>query len=160
MMKSRLLSSLLMASCLALGSLAQAHQYKAGDLGIDHPWARATVPGATTGAVYLQVRNTGKNADTLLSASGPELADKVEVHSHVIDNGVAKMRPVPQVSLPAGEAVTFKPGGLHIMLMGLKAPLQQGQKLPLTLKFERAGEVKVEVKVEPLDVDAEAMHKH
>ncbi len=160
MMKSRLLSSLALASCLALGSLAHAHQFKAGELDIDHPWARATVPGATTGAVYLQLRNTGKHADTLLSASGPELADKVEVHSHVIDNGVAKMRPVPQLSLPAGEVVTLKPGSLHIMLMGLKAPLQQGQKLPLTLRFERAGEVKIEVKVEPLDVDAEAMHKH
>jgi copper(I)-binding protein len=136
----------LLLSGAAAGALA--HEYQAGSLKIAHPWSRITVPGQQAGGAFFSVQNTGA-ADRLLGASSPA-AERVELHTMAMDaNNVMKMREVPAVDLPAGANVDLQPSGaFHLMLMGLKAPLKLGDKVPLTLRFEKAGEVKVDLKVE------------
>jgi copper(I)-binding protein len=131
----------------ALGALA--HGYAAGALKIGHPWARATVAGQATGGAYLKLENTGATPDRLLGGSTPA-AERVELHSMSMEGNVMRMREVPAIDIPAGQTVELKPGQFHLMLVGLKAPLAVDAKIPLTLKFEKAGEVKVEVKVESM----------
>lgn len=134
---------------LAASTGAWAHQYEAGSLLISHPWARATAPGAQNGGVFLTVKSTG-DADQLVGAKS-DVAAEVGLHQMKLDNGVMKMGAVAGADIPAQGELQLKPGGYHIMLMGLKAPLKQGDKFPLTLVFKHAGEVKVSVKVEALD---------
>lgn len=144
----RMLGALCAAALMS--AAAFAHEFTAGDLTIDHPWARATAPKAPVGGGYMTIVNTGAEADRLISASA-DFAGKVEIHEMTMENDVMKMRPLPDgVAIPAGEAVELKPGGLHIMLMGLTAPLVEGETRPLTLVFEKAGDVTVELKVEGL----------
>lgn len=138
----------LVALCVAfVAPAAWAHGYEAGDIRIGHPWARPTIAGQTTGAGYLKLENRGQAADRLLSASSTA-AERVELHSMKLDGDVMRMRALDAVELPPGATVELKPGGDHLMLMGLKAPLEAGGSVPLKLRFERAGEVTVEVKVE------------
>lgn len=125
---------------------AAAHAYQAGPLSIDHPWSRPTAPGVRVGVGYLVIANAGKD-DALLGATTP-VAERVELHQTRMDGGVMRMRRVDRVELPAGATVRLEPGGLHMMLIGLKQPLAEGARLPLVLRFETAGEVKVELKVE------------
>lgn len=131
----------------AAAPLALAHDYKAGDLAIDHPWARPTPPAAKVGGAYLTIENKGKSADKLLRASSP-VAGVVELHNMSMEGNVMRMRAVPGIDLPPGKTVTLAPGGLHVMLQDLRQPLKQGDRLPLTLVFQRAGQVKVELAVE------------
>lgn len=126
---------------------AQPHDYRVGDLQIVHPYARTTPPGATTAGAYLAIDNKGKAADKLLRASSPA-AGLVELHSMSMDGNVMRMRAVPAIDVAAGATVKLAPGGLHVMLQELKRPLKKGDRVPLTLVFERAGEVKVELAVE------------
>jgi periplasmic copper chaperone A len=112
---------------------------------VDAPWARPTAPGAKVGGAFMTLVG-GKDADRLLAGSSPAAA-AVELHTHVMDGGVAKMRAVPAIEVPAGGRVELKPGGLHIMLINLKAPLKAGETVPLKLRFEKAGEVEVKVAV-------------
>ncbi|MCR5885148.1 copper chaperone PCu(A)C [Rhizobacter sp. J219] len=140
----RLLAAL---SLSAFVLAAHAHSFKLGELTIGHPYARATVPGQPAGGAYLSVSNAGTTGDKLVSASA-DVSKSVELHEMKMDGDVMRMREVTAVEVPAGKAVELKPGGLHIMLMGLKAPLKQGDKFPLKLKFEKAGEVTVTVNVE------------
>ena len=142
---TRRLLTALSLSTIALA--AHAHSFKVGELTIGHPYARATAPGQPTGGAYLSVRNAGAAGDKLVSATA-EVAASVELHEMKMDGNVMRMREVSAVDVPAGQAVELKPGGLHIMLMGLKTPLKQGDKFPLKLKFEKAGEVTVTVNVE------------
>ena len=145
--KTPLLSTL--AAIFALGTVgtALAHDFKAGDLHIDHPWARATAPQQQNGAAYFTVANEGA-ADRLLEAQSP-VASRVELHTHDVDSaGVMRMRQVEAIDLPAGETTALRPGGLHVMLIGLEDRLVEGEALPLTLVFEKAGAVEVEVAVE------------
>jgi len=109
-------------------------------------WARATASKARNGAVYLQIKNNSGAGDKLLS-SQTDAAKRAGLHNHTMDDGVMKMRPVDAVVIPAHGMVTMKPGGLHIMLMGLAAPLVKGASLPLTLKFKNAGTVAVVVEI-------------
>lgn len=122
----------------------------AADLAIEQPWARATPGRAPTGAAYLTLVNRGKDDDKLLAAASP-VAGKVELHGSQAAAGhgghVMEMRPVAEVEVKAGQSVVFKPDGLHVMLVGLKAPLKEGERFPLTLRFAKAGEVKIEVPV-------------
>ncbi len=134
----------LLAACL-LATPALAHDYKAGDLQIGHPWARPTA--GKVGGAFLAIANTGTQTDRLLGGSSPA-ADKVELHQTIRDGDVMRMRPVDTIPVVPGEPVALKPGGLHIMLIGLKAPLKVGDKVPLTLKFERAGDVQVDLLVQ------------
>jgi len=141
---------LLAAGALALSGIAaaSAHSYLQNGISILHPWARPTAEAAKTGAVYLSLSNRGDAADTLVSASTP-VADKAEIHEHVEENGVLKMRAVPGgLKLAPGASAEFKPGGLHVMLFGLKQRLEEGTSFPLTLIFDKAGPVPLEVRVQ------------
>lgn len=122
----------------------------AADLAVEQPWARATPGRAPTGAAYLTLVNRGKDDDRLLGAASP-VAAKAELHGHQAASGhaghVMEMRPVAEVQVKAGQTVVFKPDSLHVMLVGLKAPLKEGERFPLTLRFAKAGEIQVEVPV-------------
>jgi copper(I)-binding protein len=118
----------------------------ASGITLEHVWARATAGAATTGAAYLTVSDSGQ-PDRLVGVSTP-VAGTAEVHETIDDHGVMKMRAVDGIDLVPGKPVTFKPGGYHIMLMGLKNPLKTGDSFPLTLTFEHAQPITVSVKVE------------
>jgi hypothetical protein len=125
------------------GGPASAQQVKVGDLVLDHAWTRATPGGAKVGGGYLTIENKGATPDKLTGGSSA-IAGKVEVHEMAMDNGVMKMRPLKEgLAIPPGKSVTLAPGGYHLMLMDLKAPLKSGDKVPVRLTFEKAGEVNV-----------------
>jgi periplasmic copper chaperone A len=140
-------------------SAAAAHEFKLGALEIGHPWARPTLPGQSTGGAYLSVHNSGSTPDRLLGGSTPA-ALRVEVHEMRMDGDVMRMREMAALDLPAGKRVALAPGGLHLMLTGLKAPLKVGDKLPLKLRFEKAGEIEVMLHVESKPAAAADAHKH
>ena len=141
-------SPLLALLALLLMALpAAAQDYKLGALEIVHPWARATPPTAPTGGGYLSVKNTGTTPDHLISASSPA-AGAVQVHEMKMEGSVMRMRELDgPLEIKPGETVTLAPGGLHLMMTGLKAPLKQGERVPLTLVFEKAGKIDVELSV-------------
>lgn len=143
----RLLVAFVLALALPAPGLAVAHDYSHGSLGIIHPWARFTAPGAPNGAVYLVIENTGAETDRLVGAATPR-AEKVEFHATGMDGEVMTMHTREAIEIKPKEIVAFEPGGLHIMLFKLKSPLVEGEKFPLTLRFEKAGEVMVDVLVE------------
>jgi len=127
---------------------------------IDKPWSRATVPGAKVAGGYMLIRNAGAAADRLLSASSPAAA-KVELHVHINDNGVMKMREVQGYDVPAKGSFELKPGGAHLMFIDIKRPFKDGEKLPVKLKFEKAGELNAEFQVgQPGSGAPAAAHKH
>lgn len=121
------------ATALLISAAAMA---QTGSVEVTDAWARATPRGAENGAVYLTMRSAA--ADRLTGLTTP-IAEKAELHSMTMDGGIMRMTELAAVDLPAGRAVTLKPGALHIMLVGLKQPLQPGQSIPLTLQFENAG---------------------
>jgi len=134
---------LLVLAALGLSPfVAQAHEFKAGDLVIEHPWSRAT--GQSRPAVgYLKIRNTGKAAERLLGAE-TRIAASMMLHANVIETGVAKMTSVAGLEIPPGAEVALEPkGAYHLMIMGLKQPLAEGDTFPVTLIFEHAGRVDV-----------------
>jgi hypothetical protein len=148
----------LLAGLTALFALpAAAHDYAAGDIAIGHPWTRAAGINGN-GAGFLNLRNGGAQPDRLLSAATPA-ARVVELHTMERDGDVMRMRPVREIVVAPGATVELRPGGLHIMLIGLTAPLVQGGRVPLTLRFERAGEVQVELAVEAAGARTGA-HRH
>ena len=139
---------ILMATLLTVFStLAMAQDFAVGTLKIDHPWSRALPPNAPAGAAYLVIHNNGTEPDALVSASTP-IAAKAELHTHVMIGEVMKMQQVESVEIPAGGESKFAPGGNHVMLFGLKKPLVAGQSFPLTLVFETAGAVDIEVNIQ------------
>jgi copper(I)-binding protein len=115
-------------------------------LSVTGAWARATPPGTTVAAVYLVIDNTAGEADRLLAIS-TDRAGSAEVHTIVHDGDLAMMRRVEPLQVGAGERILFEPGGIHVMLMGLKSPLAEGQSLTLVMTFERAGIRRVEARV-------------
>ena len=143
-----LLAVLMLAVCSALGPAASGHEAVAGDLAIAHPWARASLSvKARSGAVYFAVRNSGSRTERLTGAS-THVADRAELHVHEAEGSVMRMRRVEAVEIPPGGTVELAPGGLHVMLTGLRTPLVKGMTFPLTLVFESAGEVDVDVVIE------------
>ena len=128
---------------------AQAHEYRQGDLVITYPWARPTSGDTHLGAAYLTIKNMGEAADTLQSVSS-SVAAKTEIHEHIHDSdGVMRMRRIEGgLPIPPGGTVEVKPGGYHLMLVGLQRNLEEGKSVPLKLSFARAGEIEVEVNVE------------
>ncbi len=139
----------LIASLLLI-SPALANDYKVAALEVAHPWARATPPSAPAGGGFLTITNTGSTPDRLVSARSP-VANLVQVHEMKMDGSVMRMREVENgLEIPAGKSVTLAPGGYHLMMMGLKAPLKQGTQVPVTLVFEKAGPLDVELNVEGL----------
>ena len=125
-----------------------AHGFKAGAIQIGHPWSRVTAPAQAVGAGYMTLTNTGKTGDRLLSATSPA-ARTLQITAVSMGDGEMRTRAVLDgLTIPAGATVAFQPGGYHLMLIGLKAPLRQGAQVPATLKFQRAGTVRVTFKVE------------
>ena len=136
------------AAVLSLALLtapALAADTKVGAIEIEHAWARASV--MANGAVYMELENKGGAPDKLVAASTPA-ANKAELHTHLMENGIARMRPVEAIEVTPGSPTVLRPGGLHVMLMGLKAPLKEGDTITLTLTFEKAGKVDVTVPVQ------------
>lgn len=129
---------------IAASSPALAHEFKAGDITIDHPWSRAAPAAAKVAGGFATITNSGSEADRLLSASG-EIAGRAEIHEMAVDaNGVMTMRPLPEgVEIPAGATVELKPGAIHLMLMELISRPKEGEKFKGTLTFEKAGAVEV-----------------
>ncbi len=119
---------------------------RAGGISVDGAWARAAAGPGATSAVYLTIHNGGTTDDQLVGARS-DAAQMVEVHRSSMDNGVMRMSPAGPLTVPAGGDVTLEPGGLHIMLMDLPADLAEGSKIDVTLVFEAAGEVPVQVPV-------------
>ncbi|HRO57688.1 MAG TPA: copper chaperone PCu(A)C [Burkholderiaceae bacterium] len=128
-----------------IASASPAPSVKLGLLTIQEPWSRATAPGASVGGGYLVLENAGGD-DRLVGASSPVSA-RVELHTMSMQDNVMRMRQVENVELPAGQRVELRPGGLHLMFMELKAPLEEGGTFPVTLRFEKAGEVEVKMSV-------------
>lgn len=118
-----------------------------GDLSVEKAWARASAGPARNGAGYLTISNAGAEDDRLIGAAAPGVAERIELHTHIKDGNIMRMRPVEAIDVPAGGTATLEPGGRHLMMMGLKAPLEAGQSVPVTLTFERAGEVTVTLEV-------------
>lgn len=143
-----------------------AHDYRVSDLHVDHPWARALPPVAPSGAAYLRIENRGEVPDKLIAARSP-IAGQVEFHEHIHVDGLMKMQKVDQLAVSPGNSVVFEPGGYHLMMFGLKQPLVTGEHFPLTLVFEHAGNIEVDVMIHdnapsPSGHDApeEAMEHH
>ena len=134
---------------LALSSSVYAEDFRLKDLVVEHPYARATPPGATTGGAFVAITNRGAVQDRLLEASTPA-AKSVEIHEMSMDGGMMKMRAVRGIDIKPGARVELKPGGYHLMLLELKEPLQSGRKIPLTLVFERSGRIEMSVPIEDL----------
>lgn len=151
------------ALALLAASPAGAHEYRKGDLTIFHPWARPTAEGSAMGAAYLSIKNAGAAPDKLVSAASP-VAKKAELHETREENGVMKMRTVEGgIEIAPGAAQELKPGGYHIMLVGLNKRLQEGEMVPLTLTLAKAGAIEVKIKVEKREPDsatAAPMHGH
>jgi copper(I)-binding protein len=134
----------------------RAEEVKAGDLVITQTWSRATPGGAKIAGGFLTIENRGSVADRLIGGSG-DVADKIEVHEMSMNNGVMKMRPLDKgLTIEPGKTVKLAPGGYHLMLFDLKSPLKQGDKVPLTLEFERAGKVKLSFDVQGVGAQAPA----
>src|SRR5579863_9612519 len=122
---------------------ARAEDVKAGDLVISQAWSRATPGGAKVGGGYLTIENKGTTPDRLIGGSADNAAT-VQVHEMSMNNGVMTMRPVDGgLAIEPGKTVKLAPGGFHLMLLDLKGPLKQGDKLPITLEFAKAGKVSV-----------------
>ena len=129
-----------------------------GQVEIDKPWIRATPPGAKIAAGYMTIRNKSGTQDRLVGASSPAAA-RVETHVNIKDGEILRMREVKGYDIPAKGTFELKPGGAHLMLVDIKQPFKEGDKVPVTLRFERAGEVKVDFRVEPLAA-APSNHTH
>ncbi len=140
--------AVVLTTVFLLAGTVAGHDYSVADLIVRHPGARATATASVPGVGYLVIENSGADDDRLLGAESPAAA-QIELHRTVIEDGVARMRPVPDgVAVPAGAIVELAPGSYHFMLMGLGAPLTAGEYVPLTRRFEGAGEIAVELAVE------------
>jgi copper(I)-binding protein len=149
------------AACTALvlslfASAAGAEEVKAGDLVITQAWSRATPSGAKVAGGYLTIENKGSTPDRLIGGAG-DVAGKVEVHEMATNNGVMTMRALDKgLTIAPGKTVKLAPGGYHLMMTDLKAPLKQGDKVPVTLEFEKAGKVTLSLDVQGVGAQAPA----
>ncbi|HKU08420.1 MAG TPA: copper chaperone PCu(A)C [Bradyrhizobium sp.] len=149
------------AACAALlAAPVRGEEVKAGDLVITQAWSRQTPSGAKVAGGYLTIENKGAAADRLVGGSG-DIAGRVEIHEMAMDGGVMTMRPVEKgIVIDPGKTVKLAPGGHHLMLMDLKAPLKQGDRVPVTLQFEKAGKVNVSLDVQGVGAKAPAGGDH
>lgn len=143
-------------SGLGTASLALAAEVTAGSLTITGGFSRATLPNAPVGGGFLTITNTGSEDDRLISATSP-VAGEVQIHEMKMEGDVMKMAQLPDgLPIPAGQTVTLQPGGFHLMFMQLKQALVEGTKLPVTLTFEKAGSIEVELDIEGIAATAPA----
>jgi periplasmic copper chaperone A len=138
-------------------NLLLALAFAATTITVQDPWTRATPPGSKVGAGYMAIKSAA--ADRLIGASSPAAA-KVEMHVTEKMGDVLRMRQVKAYDIPAGGSFKLSPGGAHLMLVDLKAPLKEGTKVPVTLRFEKGGEVKVELEVRALGASGAHMQMH
>ena len=138
---------LLLAAVLCFGVSARADD---AGIAVSAVWGRASLGQSSTTAVYMKIENHGAKDDTLLSIVTP-MAAMAHVHESAMKDGVMQMRPVNALTVKSGASIELKPGGLHVMVMGLKAPLKAGDVLPLALRFKQAGEIAVKAEVRGLD---------
>ena len=124
----------------------------------ERPWSRATPPGATIGVGFMQLKNAGAAAERVVAVTSP-VAGRVAMHVTTREGDVMKMRQVQSFEIPAGGSFDLKPGGAHLMLMGLARPLNKGERVPLTLKLERGGELQVELTVEEMGARRPGHHR-
>jgi copper(I)-binding protein len=145
------------AAVLALfGTPALAQEIKAGDLVITQAWSRATPGGAKIAGGFLTIENKGAAPDRLVRGAGDNIG-KVEIHEMAMNNGVMTMRPLDKgLPIEPGKTVKLAPGGYHLMLMDLKQPFKQGDKVPVTLEFEKAGKVALSLDVQGVGAQAPA----
>ncbi len=129
-------------------SLALADGYTKGDLKVESPWVRTTIPDRPA-AGYMIIRNAGDAADAIVSASSPKM-ERIELHTHLMEDGVMKMREIDKIEVPAKGSAELKTGGLHLMLFGAKEPLKEGETLPITVVFEKAGPLEMEFAIKPV----------
>lgn len=148
-MKSLITATVLSALCLCSVPTWAGSTAASSDLQISAAHARATVPGQTSGAAYLDIKNTGKLADQLVRVSTP-VAKRAELHIMQMDKDMMKMREVESINIEPGGTVAMHAGdGYHLMLIDLNKPLKTGDTITLTLEFKRAGKLTVTTKVEP-----------
>jgi copper(I)-binding protein len=146
-------------SLVAVAMVAHAHDYKLGSLEIAHPWSRATPPSAPSAGGFLAITNKGTTPDRLVAVRSAA-SDKAEIHEMKMDGNVMRMRELEKgLEIPPGATVELKPGGLHIMFMGLKAPFAKEARVPITLVFEKAGSIDVNLTVEAMGAPSPAPHK-
>ncbi len=149
-MRTSLVSLIIAAAMLASSPLAPAAEFNQGGIKISQPWTRATPGAVKVGGAYMTITNTGLQPDRLLGGSTP-IADVVEIHEMAMSGNVMKMRRLPRgLEIGPGKTVKLKPGGYHVMLIGLKQPIKQGDPVKGTLRFERAGPVAIEFQVAPI----------
>jgi copper(I)-binding protein len=154
---TRVLATLLAIAVSA--TLAYAHDYKLGNLEIRHPWAKATLAGQPVAGGFMKINNNGTESDRLLKISS-SVADMIQVHEMKVEDGIMKMGEIPGgLEIAPGATVELKPGGLHVMFMGIKAPFKEGAAVKATLTFEKAGAIEVEFKVDAAK-SGDDTHKH
>src|SRR5205085_10603513 len=142
------------ALAVVFAAPARTEDAKAGDLVITQAWSRATPVGAKVAGAYLTVENKGAAAGRLVGGSG-DVAGRVEIHEMAMDNGVMKMRPLDKgLAIEPGKTVKLAPGGYHLMLLDLKTQFKQGDKVPVTLEFEKAGKVQLTLDVQGVGAQA------
>lgn len=156
--------ALVVAALLLPGAFANAHEYTQGDLHIAHPWSLQLPPNAPNVAAYFTVHNSGSSDDRLLSVDSP-ISDDAQLHEHAMNAaGLMKMQQVDGVTIPAGKDLLFAPSAYHVMLMQPKdrSLLTDGKRFPLTLHFEKAGDITVQVAVQkqPPTDQPEQQHAH
>jgi len=132
----------------ALFSAPPTYAQHAGDIHIDTPWIRASVPGQTNGAGYLVIDHHGKQNDRLLAVQS-DVAERIELHTVETENGMARMRKVDGIAVAAGKKTVLVPGGFHVMFLKLRAPFKAGETVSATLRFERAGDIAIRFTVQP-----------
>ena len=142
------LSSLAFATVIGLTSFTATAQPSITELSFEDPWIRGSVPGQKNGAGYLVIENQSGQPGALVSVNS-DRADRVELHTIVREGGVAKMREVTEIPVPANGSVTLKPGGYHIMLIGLTEPFEAGESVPMTLNFASGQSTTVTFEVKP-----------
>lgn len=144
----------LMVLCVTGGAFADlpaaAHGYSKGDLQVRHPWTRATAARDKFAVAYIEIRNSGRQPDRIIGVSTP-VAERVELHSAKREGDRATTRKVTSFEVSARWRLLLRPGASHLALVGLRRPLAKGERIPLTLRFERAGELKVELEVQAAD---------
>ncbi len=152
-----LLSWAMAAAMLSIFAVSAAC---AGDVTIDDPFARASAGGAKVGAVFMTLKNSGPAADALVAAESP-VAARAELHTHIREGEIIRMRPVEAIDVPPGGTVSLQPGGLHVMLIDLRQPLRQGEAFPLTLTLAKAGTMTIQVPVKsPAEMAPMPSHQH
>jgi copper(I)-binding protein len=155
MIKNTLFAAICAAVLVSHAAAAQSSPPSPADIMVDDAWARATSPSQKVGGIFVSIMEMGA-PDKLVSVSSP-IADSLELHETINDNGIMKMRPVAALPLASGETVELKPGGYHIMAMGLKQQLVPGASFPVTLHFEKAGDVTVTATVKAAGASSSGM---